>query len=199
MQRYKPNTVAAARCPLAAAPTWAVRQLIAVSPMATLRLPRKTALSDRLSTDEAQRLLQAAQRQEPARHVAVSLALRLGLRFGEVWGLRWRDIDLPRRRLTVARSFDRAPKSGKPRTLPIPDGFAPGLGGVAARVSCNAEGRVCPSARRPRPGSPTFTPRSASPCRHVHGTPYATALPPSSSKRAAASVLEGTSAISHST
>lgn len=145
MQRYKPNTVAAALRPLAAALTWAVRhELIAVSPMATLRLPRKTALSDRLSTDEAQRLLQAAQRQEPARHVAVSLALRLGLRFGEVWGLRWRDIDLPRRRLTVARSFDRAPKSGKPRTLPIPDGLHQVLAAWQPACPATPEGRVCP-------------------------------------------------------
>ena len=126
MARYKPNTLAAALRPLAAALTWAVRQdLIPTSPMVGLKLPRKTSSTDRLSAEEAKRLLDLARSQradpiEHARYIAVCLALRLGLRFGEIFGLRWLDVDLPRRRLTVARSFDRTPKSGKPRTLPLP-------------------------------------------------------------------------------
>ena len=45
---------------------------------------------------------------------------RLGLRRGEIFGLRWEDLDLKGHRLTVARSFDALPKNGKARTLPIP-------------------------------------------------------------------------------
>ena len=149
-QRYRPNTVATCLRPLAAALTWAGRQdLIAQSPMAGIRQPKKTALSDRLSHDDAARLLAQARAQatEPlprARYVALCLALRLGLRFGEVFGLRWVDVDLTRRRLTVARSFDRSPKSGKPRTVPLPAALVDVLTEWAPACPASAAGLVCP-------------------------------------------------------
>lgn len=145
MLRYQPNSVASILRPLAAALTWAVRhELITASPMTGLRLPRKTALCDRLDEAAAKRLLDAARGQCQARYVAVSLALRLGLRFGEVWGLCWRDIDLPRRRLTIARSFASTPKSGRPRTVPIPDGLHEVLTAWQPHCPPTAEGLVCP-------------------------------------------------------
>ncbi len=70
-------------------------------------------------------------------------AAEAGLRKGEVVGLRWGDLDLPARRLTVARSvwqepkgrdgerprrIVKAPKSGKPRTVAISPAFAQRLG-----------------------------------------------------------------------
>ena len=141
MVRYKPNTLAAALSPLAAALTWAMRQeLIPLSPMVGLKLPRKTSSTDRLSAEETGRLPELARSQRTdamrqTRYVAVCLALRLGLRFGEIFGLRWGDIELPRRRVTVARSFDRTPKSGEPRTVPLP----------APLVDELAQWRTCPS------------------------------------------------------
>ena len=150
MARYKPNTLAAALRPLAAALTWAVRQdLIPTSPMGGLKLPRKTSSTDRLHAEEAKRLLDLArsQRADPtghARYVAVCLALRLGLRVGEVFGLRWIDVDLPRRRLTVARSFDRTPKSGKPRTVPLPVGLVDALSEWQPVCPKSVAGLVCP-------------------------------------------------------
>jgi len=48
-----------------------------------------------------------------------------GLRLGELRGLRWGDLDLPRRLLHVRRSFTRGetgpPKSGKVRSVPLVD------------------------------------------------------------------------------
>ena len=134
--RLKPNSVRAVLRPLAAALTWAVRQeLLAQSPMAKLPLPRRDQSTEHLTPEAATRLLAYVEKQARGgdlkawcQWVAVSLGLRLGLRRGEIFGLRWVDIDLPRQRLTVARSFKALPKSGRPRTLPIPSALAQVLG-----------------------------------------------------------------------
>lgn len=132
--RYKPNTVRSALRPLGAALTWAVQQdLIAQSPMHKLIRPRLEYSCERLTAEEASALLQEAERRAPSSaaahslYIGISLALRLGLRRGEVFGLRWEDVDLKGRRLTVARSFDSLPKNGRPRTLPIPHALLPAL------------------------------------------------------------------------
>lgn len=129
-QKYKPNTVRACLRPLGSALSWAISQeLIAQSPMTKIPLPRRQYSTDRLSTEEAKRLLevakQRAQTKRPTKlhyslFIGISLAIRLGLRRGEVFGLRWQDVDLVNHRLTVARSYEGLPKNGKPRTLPIP-------------------------------------------------------------------------------
>jgi integrase len=54
-----------------------------------------------------------------------AVAAFAGLRLGELAGLRWCDIDLPRRLLTVARSWTAAPKSGRVRRVPVLDVLAP--------------------------------------------------------------------------
>ena len=55
------------------------------------------------------------------------LALHLGLRKGELLGLRWRDLELESRRLTVSRSFSRSPKGNKSRHLRLPASVVPVL------------------------------------------------------------------------
>ncbi len=126
-QKYKPNTVRSALRPLGAALTWAVQQdLITESPMYKIIRPRLEYSCERLTTEEASALLAEAKRQAPksvrshSLFIGVALALRLGMRRGEIFGLRWEDVDLKGKRLTVARSFDVLPKNGKVRTLPIP-------------------------------------------------------------------------------
>jgi integrase len=42
-----------------------------------------------------------------------------GARRGEAAGLRWEDVDLVRRLVTIRRSYEAAPKSGRARTVPI--------------------------------------------------------------------------------
>ncbi len=148
-RHYKPSTVRSALRPLGAALTWAVQQdLIAQSPMYKLIRPRLEYSSERLTTEEASALLEEGKRQaqkSAAAHclyIGVSLALRFGLRRGEVFGLRWEDVDLPGKRLTVARSFDTLPKNGKSRTLPIPSALLKDL--LRWREVCPKSKKVCP-------------------------------------------------------
>lgn len=50
-------------------------------------------------------------------YAMAATALFTGLRKGELFGLRWQDLDLEHRRLDVSRSYELAPKSGKARHL----------------------------------------------------------------------------------
>lgn len=156
-QRYKPNTVRAALRPISAALTWAVRQeLISQSPASRLELPRRDQSVEHLSFDDAQKLLAEAeqrakrQRRWHSLYVAVSLALRLGLRRGEVYGLRWEDVNLKQRWLTVARSYEGLTKNGKPRTLPLSAELARVL--EDWRPHCPAQPLVCPLGVKARNG-----------------------------------------------
>jgi integrase len=148
--RYRPNTVRAALRPLSAALNWAVQQeLLSQSPMTRFAMPRREQSTEHLSLEDSQRLLQEAEKQVQrglpyhSFFVGVSLALRLGLRRGEVFGLRWEDVNLQRNRLTVARSYDALPKNGKPRTLPLSAELVKVLSDW--RAKCPADQRlVCP-------------------------------------------------------
>ena len=71
-----------------------------------------------LTAEEAARLLEHA---DPEWRDVFAAALYTGLRFGELAGLRWRDVDLERGRVVVRESHGDAPKSGHERTVPIPD------------------------------------------------------------------------------
>lgn len=80
-----------------------------------------------LDVEQARRLIAAA---DPGMWRAViTVALRTGLRRGELFGLEWRDVDLPNRRLTVERAVVRdkegPTKNGKIRFVPLtPDAVA---------------------------------------------------------------------------
>ncbi len=52
-------------------------------------------------------------------YYAYHLALNTGMRRGEVFGLRFQDIDMLRNRILVCRSFEGETKSGKSRYIPI--------------------------------------------------------------------------------
>lgn len=128
-KRYRPNTVRATLRPLGTCLSWAVRQgILRESPARGIDLPRRELSMEYLEAEEAARLLAESERRahesgKPAawsRAVAIALALRTGLRRGEIFGLRWQDLDLESGRLTVARSYTLLPKSGKPRHLPLP-------------------------------------------------------------------------------
>lgn len=120
-KRLKPNSVRACLRPLSAALTWAVREeMIPTSPLVGMRQPRRTQSTERLSQDEAATLLKIARESDGQIYIAVALGLRQGLRRGEIFGLRWCDVDLSRGRLTVAQQRGgKTPKSGKARTLPL--------------------------------------------------------------------------------
>lgn len=147
--RFKPNTVRAALRPLGSALSWAVGQeFIAQSPMTRLALPRKESSAERLSAEQAAVLLSEARAASSrsllagSLYIAVSLALRLGLRRSEVYGLLWQDVDLNTARLTVRRQRSgKLPKNGRPRTLPIPAAL---LGDLTAWRARNLDRVVCP-------------------------------------------------------
>jgi integrase len=75
--------------------------------------------------DEFERLVKAAQAEQPAT-LLVLLGGEAGLRCGEMMALEWRDIDLAKRQLTVARSEWKghvtATQGGRVRHLPLTRG-----------------------------------------------------------------------------
>jgi integrase len=79
---------------------------------------------DFLDFEEAERLLAAAVGDSEWRTM-ILVALRTGMRQGEILALRWEDVDLVKGQITVRRSVTRGvvttPKSGKSRDIPLGD------------------------------------------------------------------------------
>jgi len=97
-------------------------ELIAKVPrIRKLRAPDREL--DFLDFEEAERLLAAAAEKEPEWYPIVLLALRTGLRIGELFELRWGDVDLVVGKLVVRRNVVRGivgtPKSGRSREIPL--------------------------------------------------------------------------------
>ena len=100
-----------------------------VSPMRRIKRPRHVQHTPEAWSDEHIHAYLAALEGHPHR-VALSLAISLGLRRGEVCGLRWRDIDLAegvlhvcnqRQRMADGSIVDCPPKSASSdRLLPVP-------------------------------------------------------------------------------
>ena len=108
----------------------AVRQgIIAVNPCSRIDQPRaKRPDIKPLSHDEAARFLDSAATDRLS--ALWLMALHSGLRQGELLGLRWQDVDLDRRTMTLTQTIQTieekietdGPKSrGSRRTLPIPE------------------------------------------------------------------------------
>jgi integrase len=94
------------------------RELTAAPRVKPLRLP---PLEFRfLAFDEAERLLEAA---SPRWKPMLTIALRTGLRLGELLALKWEDVDLVTGKLIVRRTLWRniegTPKSGRTREVPL--------------------------------------------------------------------------------
>ena len=94
------------------------------------RVPHVTLLHtipverDFLTLEEGERLLTAAKRQ-PLWHAMILTALRTGIRFGELIGLHWEDVDLERQTFTIRHSLVNgimgSPKNHQQRTIPFSD------------------------------------------------------------------------------
>jgi integrase len=73
------------------------------------------------------------------------MAVYTGMRMGELFGLRWVDVNLETERIHVRRSYRTTPKSGKARTLPLNPKLAPILKAWNARCRTTAERFVFPA------------------------------------------------------
>ena len=151
----KSNTVRLKLTFLGTAFGWAVKKgLLRSSPLAELRKPRAESRCEYLSGDEVRLLLAAVDAPSGARvenetrqqvlAIAVRLAIYAGLRVGEVFGLRWRDVDLQTGLLTISRSYGFCTKSGKSRHVPIADELHEALRAWQPRCPVTREGVVCP-------------------------------------------------------
>jgi hypothetical protein len=72
-------------------------------------------------------------------------AVHTGMRMGELFGLRWTDVDFEMTRIHVRRSYRTTPKSGKGRTIPLSPHLAPVLRAWKAHCRSTAENLVFPS------------------------------------------------------
>jgi len=103
------------------------RTIAAMPPFKFVKVPQDTPRF--LTEDEAFRLLAAA---EPQWRSMILIALRTGLRIGELRGLQWGDVDFRSRSIQVRRTDPgrpdlppNAPKGKRERNVPLsPDAFA---------------------------------------------------------------------------
>lgn len=131
---------------------WALREgLVVANPFLGVEMPRRHESIEYLSADEMRGLLATADRLAAAGSltdrvlaVAVHFALRTGLRKGELFGLRWRDLDLDTGRLDVVHSYATTPKSGKTRHLRLPADTVPLLKAWLRECPRTPEGVVFP-------------------------------------------------------
>jgi integrase len=90
---------------------------------------------DYLSPAESRRLLVVVRR--PPYHAMVHMALRTGMRIGELLALRWEDIDLEQRLIAVRRSRSRgiesSPKTYRHRYIPITSDLCESLSASPSR------------------------------------------------------------------
>ena len=152
--KYRPNTVRTSAAKLQAVLSWAAKRgIIARSPAVGIEKPPRQDSLEHLTPEEAGRLLAELERRSKwprrglvwrVRYIAATLALRLGLRRGEIFGMRWQDVDLPRQRLTVARSYRGLPKSNKTRHLPLPADLVAALQVWREQCPPTPEGLLCP-------------------------------------------------------
>lgn len=77
--------------------------------------------------DELRRFLEAASAEGEPVFALYATAVYTGMREGELAGLRWEDIDLERRLITVQRSFDGPTKAEDVRYVPVLDPLLPVL------------------------------------------------------------------------
>lgn len=82
------------------------------------RMARSEEVWDWLRADEIEKLLACPKLTADQRRV-FTVAIFTGLRKGELWGLRWSDVDLARAQLTVSRSYDGPTKGGRVRRVPL--------------------------------------------------------------------------------
>jgi integrase/recombinase XerD len=119
-----------------------------------VRLPRAPDLeySWLRSDQEIRRFLEAASKDPyPGVLQLFATAVYTGMRAGELLGLRWDDVDLERRLITVQRSYNNPTKTSRIRRVPILDPLLPLL--RAWKLACPSAELVFPNQRGNMHGS----------------------------------------------
>jgi integrase len=106
--------------------------------------PNVNASIDYLDKQEVANLLEHTEISAPDVYPMVATAIYTGMRKGELFGLRWRDVHLDRLKIDVMRSYDTLPKSGKARHLPMHPALAPILRTWRDRCPKTDDGLVFP-------------------------------------------------------
>lgn len=157
LREYPAGTVRTTFITISAALSWAVREGLIEKNVArgVERPPAPQQLVEWLSGEEVKRLLAEAELRARtrtgvaglawwSRYVAISFGVYAGLRKGELFGLRWQDVDVETGRLTIARSYATTPKSGKARHLRLPSTLVPILKEWKAKCPKTPQGLICP-------------------------------------------------------
>lgn len=109
-------------------------QLIKDNPFSCVKVGKRNEEAKEIiafSELELKRILQAAQKKSLFHYALLSLAAYTGMRYGELYGLRWKDVDLKKAEITVRQQFavtgvnqyglkSLKTKNGQNRCIPIP-------------------------------------------------------------------------------
>lgn len=148
-KQFAPVTVRKALVLLRSAMTQAVeRDRLAKNPTRTVKAPKLEAPKPNALDEKGRAKVAQFIAIDPATktNIGFALALYMGLREGEVCGLRWRAVDLEDKTLTIRETighegskwYPKEPKTdGSTRTLPIPDVLVAAL--KARRAQMNEE------------------------------------------------------------
>jgi integrase len=150
LTELEPASVKQTLATLSKAFNWGRRQgLIGCdNPVKGVERPKVGHSIDYLSKEEVQRLLAHTAEAAPDLHPLVATAIYTGLRKGELFGLRWRHVDLDRARLDVEHSYSGLPKSGQRRHLRINPRLLPILRAWRDRCPATDAGLVFPVCAR---------------------------------------------------
>lgn len=144
--RYAPGTIRNTLVALKSAWRWAASVGLVDSSPWGMRPPTAQQRVEYLNREEVSRLVAVADADREVVAVAVRLAVLAGLRVSEIFGLRWRCVDLVRGTVTVRSGYRDAPtKSRRERVIPLTDQLCDAL--VAWQKRCPSVDLVCPSTR----------------------------------------------------
>lgn len=147
--RFSPASVRVTLAFLSTVFSWASKEgIVPQNPCRGVEPPRQRALLEFLNHADAARLLAHARDRDAGMHAMLAVALHCGLRKGELFGLRWRDVDLHARRIDVLRSGRKLPKGGKPRHLRLPSALLPILASWHTLCPKTPDALVFPVIRR---------------------------------------------------
>lgn len=122
-----------------------------------------------LSKDQSLKLLTTLKQENPILHLICLFGLHAGLRRGEIFGLKWSDINLGNGTLIVKRSFTGPTKSGKSRKVPIGNTLLDTLLELYTNTQPSNNSAILTHQFDPNPGIATICKSLGFPVITIHG------------------------------